>query len=338
MMKTSRLSYFAVSLVFVAYAWATFFGGEAFTSIMSPISVATASLVFIGLLHRTRSNFEKIFFGLLLAGTLGWLIADIWDFFMIHAMQVVPEDMLLYYFMYMMPNLFFAASAIFLLWQTRDRERVIPTASDGIMIVVIWAAAMYIGFFNLRFSQFTSMDPSGFAMLIYAITDIIILTAALIEMTSSGRKFSKEGLDWIMMGIAIYALIDLFYTYQFFANVYEPFGITDLVYLFSFFILSIGGLKILGEIRKGMLPRIKIHRERAYGMKYGRIVSLLAAPMLLIAIRTTHLYELLVLLIIIIAYEVINATFFANRENDRSLEEEVRQHALLEMQITLETP
>lgn len=333
MTKTYRLTYFAVSLVFVAYAWATFFGGETLTSILSPVAVAVVSLIFIRLLHRTRSTFEKVFFALLLAGTVGWLLADIWDFFMIHAMHIVPEDTLLYYYVYMMPNFFFAASAIFLLWQTRDKERVISTASDGIMIVVIWVAAMYIGFFNLSFSQFTSMNLSGFAMLIYAITDIIILTAALIETTTSGRKFFKEGLDWIMLGIAIYALIDLFYTYQFFANIYEPFGITDLIYLLSFFILSLGGLKILDEIRKGLLPRIKIHRERVYGLKYGRIASLLAAPMLLIAIRTTHLYELLVLLILIISYEVINDTFFATRENDRSLQDEVKQHALLETQI-----
>lgn len=332
-MKNYRLLYIAVSLVFVAYAWATFFGGVTFTSIMSPVAVSVASLVFIGLLHRTRSNFEKIFFALLLAGSVSWLLADIWDFYMINVVHIVPEDMLFYYFVYMMPNLFFAASAVFLLWQTRDKERVIPSAADGVMIVVIWAGAMYIGFFNLRFSQFTSMDPSGFAMLIYAITDIIILTAALIEMTSSGRRIFNEGLDWIMLGIATYALIDLFYTYQFFADIYEPFGITDLIYLLSFFILSIGGLNVLTEIRNGMLPRIKIYRERVYGLRYGRIVSLLAAPMLLIAIRTTHLYELLVLLIVIIAYEIINESFFATRENDRALQDEVRRHALLESQI-----
>lgn len=337
MKKIDRYLYPFASLVFVAYTWATFFGGEELTSILSPIVILATSIIFFVLLKHARSHFERVFFTLILFGALGWLVADIWNNVLLFTTPTIPEETLLYYYMYMTPNLFFAAGSIYLLWDLREKLRLFSVVFDGVMIVGIWVAAMYIGFFNLQFSQIAEIDSAGFAMLIYAVTDIIILTVALIEMTSSRSKFLHIGLDWIMLGIAIYALIDLFYTYQFFKDIYEPFGLTDLIYLLSFYILSVGGIKIFREIAQGNVPHIKGQAERVYGFKYGRVVSLLAAPVMLILIRTTHTLELLILLVFIIVYELISEMFLVTRGDDLSLQDEVKHHVFLEEQIYIRT-
>lgn len=337
MQRTKKGMIVFIAMTYVAYFIATVLGNETVVSVFSPLLAVSVSGSFYMLYSHSRS---REFRGLMLViaiGVLSWAIGDVWGIYVQWIRGTMPEEHIFYYYIYMVPNLCFGIASILLMIKIRKHFNSAAIMVDSVVLITVWILAITIGMFDLRFSALFEMNIIDTAMFIYLITDILVLSVAVMFASLMRKSISQQPFGIVIAGMLLYALIDISYTYQYFTGLYEPFGITDLVYMTSFLMMGIGALSAIRRDPAARLFEIDTEQIPEFAINRGRMFVLLAAPVFLIAIQTQYTWEVLILLILVVGYERITDLLYTSTTDQRAIDLAYQRQIKLDQEIEKQT-
>lgn len=326
-----------ITMTYAVYFLATVLGNETVVSVVSPFFALSVSGSFYLLFTHSQSREYRGLMLVIAVGVLGWAIGDFWGIYVQWVQWLVPEDLNFYYYIYMVPNLCFGVASILLMLKIRKYFNSLAIMIDSVVLITVWILAVTIGVFDLQFSAIFKMDLIDTAMLIYMITDILVLSVVVMFASILRKSIGQQPFSIVIVGMLLYALIDISYAYQYFSGLYEPFGITDLVYMTSFLMMGVGALLAIQQDNTTKLFDIEPLRKPSDAINRGRIFVLLAAPGFLIAVRTRYTWEVLVLLILVVGYERITDLLYASNADQREIHDAQRRQVLLDQEIEKQT-
>lgn len=326
-----------ITMTYASYFLATVLGNETVVSVVSPFFALSVSGCFYLLFAHSQSREYRGLMLVIAIGVLGWAIGDFWGIYVQWVLWLVPEDQIFYYYIYMVPNLCFGIASILLMIKIRKHFNSLAVMVDSIVLITVWILAVTIGMFDLRFSALFEMSAIDTAMLIYLITDILVLSVVVMFASILRKSIRQQPFSIVIAGMLLYALIDISYAYQYFSGLYEPYSITDLVYMTSFLMMGVGALLAIRRDNKSQLFEIEPLQSHDIAINRGRMFVLLAAPVFLIAVRTRYTWEVLILLILVVGYERITDLLYASTADQRAINDAQRRQVLLDQEIEKQT-
>lgn len=330
--KVYRLLQVVLCAYFVIYMLAVLNNSEYWGNILSP---AGTFIAFVILLFSAKSKTKRQYFLLLSLACFSWAAADVlWAiYYFIFALD--PNQLDLFTYLYFLPNIFMTLTVGKIMFDQRKSMMTLQliidiTAFSCAILAFIWIIA-----FNDEFKNLLSIDPSTIVIFFYMLTDFFVAAASIMWLISIS-KIRKRFVNLFIMclGIISYALIDMFYSYQYFNNLYIPNNIVDGIYMTSFMLFAWGGLRDIYYPSRFFVPHLHEFNNFSRGLKG---LFLLLPLFILLTLNKINMSTILVFLIVAAVYEVVSHLITAERKNEELLYQEKTINAFLEELINERT-
>jgi diguanylate cyclase len=232
-----------------------------------------------------------------------WLIMDEYT-------QFDPNESTILYFIYIIPNIlmFYCLLDYFIRKAKRfNKTQLLVDISVMSSIVICLMAGVF--FSRLNFSELGIILSLG--TLIYLILDMIMVSIVLIMLSSSRTNRTTAEVRIIISGAGLYIINDFVYTYEFVTDTYLQNSYSDIIYLVSFFLISLSFFLLREKILNKTLQRTQAAPSSNHIENIGKskaIYWLMPFPVILFFLGILPLIYLLYSLIFIIIYQFIDYT------------------------------
>lgn len=181
-----------------------------------------------------------------------WLILDCLWIYNTNVLLVDPVKMDLFLYLYLIPNTCILTAMFLYFIKQRDRWNLVQLFLDVFTTVVIIIYIAWKVFFH-RYVDFLSGGSTEIVInILYNVTDLISIVMAIVILIYSVHSRKSQILKIVVLGIIVFTLGDLIYSYQSLNNIYVENNISDFTYILSLAIFSYAGLY---ELYKPTTPR-----------------------------------------------------------------------------------
>jgi hypothetical protein len=308
--KSYRILQVALCFYFVIYIIAVLYNSEYWGNILSPIGTFAAFLI---LLYCAKSKAKRQYFFLLSLACLSWSITDVLWAIYYFALAQNPEELDLFTYLYLLPNLFMVLSIGKTMFDQRKNMVAMQVIIDIIAFSYSILTFIWIIAFNQEFKNLLNFDLSTNTVFLYMLTDFFV--AAPIMWLINTPKNRKRFVNMIILclGAILFALIDMYYSYLYFENLYIPNNIVDGIYMASFMLLAWGGLREIYHPSRFFVLRI----QEFYNIGSGIKGLLMLLPLfILLLMNKISMSIILIFLTIAAIYEVISHLITAERKKE----------------------
>ena len=326
-----------LGILFLFYCAATYFNVDLLSSLLSPLIVMTVFPIYFMVARKSIRPKRKYVALLIALAGLSWALVDIGFIFVNYAFQIVPETLVIYTYLYAIPNVMLFIATLIYLSTLKNVFNSIQLIVDFLAIGSVWLIAIFITYFHYDIEILLHTNSVYLITFLCALLDLVILMSISIIVISVNLKTVNSATKLIIIGVLTYAVIDFVYSYLFFNQLYYPFTLVDVIYIFAFVILAIGGLF---EHAYPSLDQIQVHANSEDNKNLARLTKtliMIIAPALLVMFKTPHQNEIFLILVIIITYEVVTEFIQVQFKNSLALENQKKSNLFLEEQVTLRT-
>ncbi len=332
--KTNLFLQLLLVLAFTVYMITVFWGPSFWSCIFSPLGTYLGAFVLFYAYRKMENTDIKIPW--LLAGfaCLTWAVSDTFWAYDALIRQVDPEESILLMYLYLLPNFSLALAAGLLLGLYSKALYRVQLLLDIMATSAMGLAIIWIILFRNEFESLLKMNAENWIMFIYALCDMFILGCLVIWFSAREGVRPSMAMRLFIAGLLLYALADLYYTYQYFYDIYDPNTLLDAIYLFALLLPASGALlKLYLTKDRTILPiqEISIKGNNRKG------VVLLLGPVLVILLTGFRWQEVLFLVSIVFIHQIISSYIANARINEQLLAHEKKMNLLLEEQIAMRT-
>ncbi|SET17075.1 diguanylate cyclase (GGDEF) domain-containing protein [Natronincola peptidivorans] len=314
---------------FIIYFIVVFQQSNFWGNLLSPIAALGAYMI-LQYVYKKVKDFRTSWLMAALA-CLSWALVDLlWGIYNL-GFGINPEDLTLFMYLYLLPNLFIAlAFGIFLIKQQK-KWNLYQLILDVIATASASASVIWILFFRDQFQLLVALDLETIATFLYILTDFFAISAIFLVYISKRTNNLSSTLRLTILGTLVYTGADLHYIYQSFNDLYIPNSIIDAIYMAGLFILASGGLleiykpTVASSMIKSSLP------ENAGSAKKVRL--LLFVPLFLAYMKGFNAAEMLFLIGIVIVHQALSGYVQGAIQKEYMLKQEKEMNSLLEQGI-----
>ncbi|MFT9497432.1 putative bifunctional diguanylate cyclase/phosphodiesterase [Anaerosolibacter sp.] len=302
-------------------------------NVLSPIGALMASGILFYTFAKTE-NYRGNWLAVALA-CLSWAVTDIlWAVYDL-ALGINPEQLDMFMYLYLLPNLFIALACGCYVFAQRVQWNRVQLILDISAMTSICISLIWLLFFHKQFELLLHLDAVGLTTFLYIVTDFFSLAIIGIIYMSVGGKNVPATLRVIIYGILLYTGADLFYSYQALNDSYIPNSVIDSVYMASLLLLGCSGLM---ETYRPTKRRMCNDRCMPINVLYSRKwLFMLAAPLLIFVLKGFVGYDILFLLSIIVVYQTLSTYVYRAVLNEHMLKHEKKENDLLENLVSQRT-
>lgn len=334
-LKNKRILYI-LSGYFVLYIITLIYQPALWGNILSPIG---AYLSFFVLLHTYlksgRTYFVHsvwLFFSL---ACLSWAVADtLWAIYDL-ILKINPESINSITYLYVLTNLFIGcAVAILCLNQYKKWNAmqvildVIATSTSGVMLI-------WIVFFDRGNIALKIIMQDGIASAASIMIDIVIIIGISIWYFLARMRKIATHICIVFFGVVLYALVDLYYYYIYYHNLYIPNSMIDAAYMASLLIIA------FGANWKNSHPETKEYQTDEnqlcnVALRYKGLLILIC-PIIATLLKGFVITDILIFALIILVYESFSGYVQTAISNRLLLQKEKELNKIVEYELAERT-
>ncbi|MBU3131181.1 hypothetical protein KPL40_01850 [Clostridium gasigenes] len=239
-----KKNFYLVSILLVIITISYFYNAIENNSLTADfISIIEQMIIFIILFYtyKKAERFRNNWLMLSIACFSG-LISDCLWIYNTYVFLVNPVKIDLFLYLYLIPNICILIAMFIYFIKQRDRWNLVQLFSDVFTTVVIIIYIAWKVFFYRYVDFITGSSTEIVINILYNVTDLISIVMAIVVLMSSVNLRKSQTLKIIVLGILVFTLGDLIYSYQSLNDLYVENNISDFTYIFSLAIFSYAGL------------------------------------------------------------------------------------------------
>lgn len=277
-------------------------------NILSPLFFAVGAVVIYYCLKDIKVN-RQYWIALFFMFTI-WGLSDFTWFIMDTFTSSDPNESMILYYIYIIPNIFMFYSTLdYFIRKTKRLHKTQLIVDITIMTSVVLMLMTGIYFSKLNLAELGILDSIG--TLSYLLLDMIMASVVLIMLSSSRVERTSSELRLVIVGFGIYIVNDFVYTYQYVSDTYFQNNFSDTIYLTAYFILLLAVI----EVRKKSITNtsqrtptiLNVNKIENIG-KSKAVYWLTPVPILFYLIGILPLMYLVNILIMVIIYQFVDYT------------------------------
>lgn len=328
--------FYLVSILLVIITISYFYNAIENNSFVADfISIIEQIIIFIILLYtyKKAERFRNNWLMLSIA-CFSWLISDCLWIYNTYVFLVNPVKIDLYLYLYLIPNICILIAMFIYFIKQRDRWNLVQLFLDVFTTVVIIIYIAWKVFFYRYVDFITGSSTEIVINILYNVTDLISIVMAIVVLISSVNLRKSQTLKIIVLGILVFTLGDLIYSYQSLNNLYVENNISDFTYIFSLAIFSYAGLY---ELYKPTTHRKEDIRLGVYENTRNDKLSLalFIVPFLLRAFNLFNIKDTIFVAVVILVHYIITIYIDIFYKNVLLIKKQNQQNESLE-KIVLE--
>ena len=330
--KEFRNRIFIMQAVMIFYFITIISGSQLWGNIGSPIAAFVAGYL-IWSTRRKMDNY-KLNWTLVSILAFSWSFADTMWFVVSSIYGMDPEEMPIFMYLYLIPNIVLTISTILFFIKNVKRWYTVQLVLDVIVtlmiaFILIWQTMLE----DYNFLLISYDDIMG--TFLYLLTDILnIAIVAVMYMSARSHKISKS-IQLLIIGIWIYALSDLYYTFLIFKDAYVPNSFIDFVYMSAIVMFSMASIYEAYKPTAFSRPAYSEAPEKVGGL--FQYVLLVFLPVIFYLTGEFTVGAIWQLIVILIMYQVLSNYVQGTIRNEYLLRKEKQMNENLEDVISERT-
>ncbi len=218
------------------------FHSDFWGNILSPISVfASGGILYFAYLkseHSVRVSITLLFYSI---ACFFWGAADtIWALMSFTGGN--PDDSTIIMFLYVMTNCFIFASVIIFAVQQFKKWVFAQFSIDLIISGIMSTFLFWIIFLRKDISILKGLLVMDFTSILSIITDVLICISVFSWFLSVRSGKVPAFIRIISFGVVLFSLVDIYYYYIDYTDLYSPNSLVDFIYALSLYIIAFGAL------------------------------------------------------------------------------------------------
>lgn len=330
MTKSIKLGMSMQGILLMSYIVTALMGSQILSNCLSPILLVGAAW----LIDReiTIKNQKNIFWKSMKWMILVWAFGDSLWLVEYNFLNGNPENNLFYSYLYSIPNLILMSASLYYLYKKIAKWHFVQVFADFILLLLIFVLIVkfsllpHLDFSDMRLGEIMTTG-------IYVVTDILILSVAgtLFFLSIKGRKVTENRV--LLIGIALFPLADLLYSYMSYYHFYAPNNISDVLFMISLSMIGYASL-----IDEGEEETIHVSDDKESVKIRTRGIALIFLLPLISFIFGFADVMVLFKSVVLIGLHHFVSTYFEKVEEIEKLLESVRmQNELLEIRVRART-
>lgn len=319
--------------VYVAYMGGILSGSELWANILSPLCALTVTLI-IGVSLRFIQNFRLPWL-LMGAASFVWALAEALWAILEAFYGMDPESMPFFMVLYILPNVFIAASLGRYFYERFSQWRNIHMLINLFATLTMFAAATWMLFYRQEFAQIMTMDTEAVSLGIYVVLDMLSIALVVVMYLSTPLKRLEGAFVPVISGVLIYSFFDLYYTYQVINDLYIPNSLVDGAFMLGFVLFAYGAL--LESVDPVLSYGMKTVPASPTDKPTSRGIGLLLVPLMLVFIKGFRFSEVVILVFIAVAYQLLSVYVKNAQRTAEFLKMEIELNNRLEDRLTAGT-
>ncbi len=319
-------------LFYGTYIIAGIFHSDYWSNILSPIVGMIAFVMVIrNYLSFNQNLSHKIIWFSFSFACLTWAFADtIWAFYYFLP-DLEPEKSQMLVYLYTLPNIFLGLAIFTAAYLLFKKWNALQLFLDSITIATSTLFLIWIIFFNKSTIMIDIITKDGWPSILSISTDMLILAVIVIWYLSIRKGTIYLYIRFITTGSLLYVLVDLYYYYIYFNNLYLPNSIIDFIYLGSFVLIAIGA--ILNYFYKFSASQDTFfHNNYNVGFTKKHWL-LLICPILSFVFEGFVISDLLIFFLVILFNKILGMYVQTYNEHEQLLIKEKEMNIILEEKI-----
>lgn len=324
-MTKKLISYYYVGIViylFLYYVMITL-GSKLGAEFISPIGILFSFFVLFNV-YRKSTDYRPTWLTLSLSAFI-YALSDIAWGFCSFILKLNPNVITIFNFFYIIPAALLVVAGVLYMKQFLHGMNTVQLLLDTIAVSLSFFILFWFIIFKSNILNFVR-DINAILLFIYILLDFMIITLIGIGFMSIRREKTNAGAYVTFLGAAIYACIDLIYSYIHFYNLDIPYSIADTIYSLGFIVMALGSLYSLSSKNKVNL-NLKTNR------RISRNVFLLAPIPIYTLLRGFDFKIICLFIFIFLIYKVLRNYVQNAIKNEGLLEDEKTLNLLLEEKV-----
>lgn len=240
-MKKSKL-YLIISLllsILILY----FFSSYKNSYVANIISTVEEIIIVIAMIYTYKKiNFFKVNWLILSMAAFSCLISDsIWAYYSdVLNINLVNNNFILYFDL--IPNFCILLSIFLFFIKQKNKWNSVQLFLDISTFIIMTCFIAWKIFFSNYFNILGGITQASIVNIVYIITDFLAFSMIMVILISSEYARRSISFKIISLGIIVFTLGDLIFSYQSLNNLYIQNNISDFTYMISLVVFSISGL------------------------------------------------------------------------------------------------
>ena len=327
--KQGILGYSALVITFFAYAIALWMGSDYWGNLLSPLCALTASMVILAAMVKVK-QYNLMWFSLF-GTTFSWFVADaLWAWYEM-VLGLNPDDIGFFMVLYLLPNLFIAMFIGTYFWIRFKGWQSLQLGLNVAATIIIVFSMTWILFFHREFALLMKWDFYSNILSLYLLLDLFCVSSIFFMYASSPSKRIQRAQWLIILAIIIYSICDIYYTYLILRDEYIPNTLIDGAFMSG--LMLIASAVWYEAFNPVLINSLRSEEISLVGNYTKRMLLLLLAPALLIAIRGFVWLDTLFLLSVVVVHHVLSIYVRTAQKNERLLKMEIDLNNQLEDRI-----
>lgn len=330
-MQKSRtwFSFIGLALLWLFYAWIAVMGPGWLGDIVTPL-IAFTSTVLTVWSARTALHY-RISWGFIAAATLIWGVAETLWGIEADLLGIDPQESLLLLYLYVLPNVFFLLSVLYIAFNEHRRWMTIHFVVDTIAIFLVLCAFVYFVFFRGHVEVLSTLDHEHIVAFVSIVIDTLIITFSISLFLSFNPRKIPLFLFLLFSGFLLFGIVDILYVYALFNDTYYPNEFIDASYELCIALLGMGSVFFLDSPQN--LQRIRTETDSSSGL-INRSLFLLLVPVLSILVHGFVFTDIVFYITVILAHQVLSRFVGLLLQRDLALKDKGQQAEYLEATIS----
>lgn len=232
----------ALTIPLILYFISSIFHSDFWGNILSPINVfASGGILYFAYLkseHSVRVSITLLFYAI---ACFFWGAADtIWAFMSFTGGN--PDDSIVIMLIYVLTNCFIFASMVTFSVQYFKKWVFAQFSTDFAISGIMSIYLFWIVFIHKDISVLTDLLAMDFTSILSILTDILICISVFSWFLSIRSGKIPSFIKIISFGVVLFSLVDIYYYYIDYNDLYYPNSLVDFAYALSLYIIAFGAL------------------------------------------------------------------------------------------------
>lgn len=245
-----------------------------------------------------------------------------------------PEEMPIFMYLYLIPNLLLTLAAIMYFYKNIKRWYTVQSVLDlGTALIIAFILTWKSILKDYNFLLISYDDIIG--TFLYLLTDILSISIVIVMFLHMKSQKLSKALNLLISGVCLYTISDIYYTYLVFTDAYVPNSFIDYIYMSAIVIFSIACLQEAYEPTIIDKSTYTVVPEKIGGS--NKNILLLLLPIMIYLTGKFSVVVLWQITIIVVFYEVLSSFVQVNIRKEYLLKKEKLMNEKLEEIISERT-
>ena len=318
-----------LGIILVLYIASSVFASGWSYNILSFVGAAASCIVLVHTFLKTKV--QRNMWLMFCCGALSWMLCDLaWAIYSLSTGKDPNQDTI-FTIAFLLPNIFVAIGIGFLFHLKTQKWNRLQWVTDVISVT----ASLIILFWVLYGEQNSKfLTLKGIILFMYILCDMFCIGCIFVWYTFCRQQKAFSNLRMIILGVVLFSVSDIYYTYLDLNGLYTPNSIVDVINILSIMLFAFAGL------RENMYPVADTNTGYSNPVNNGyskKGLMLLLIPVAMIALKGFYLTETLFLVFIVALHQVVSGHLLNAEKNEMLLIQEKRLNARLEEGINERT-